>query len=410
MTWLLDDELLDGFASRALFHALYGGADFGEVRTTVDRVVAAVADGDDQRAAWHREWTATADRVEGIGDEAAVAGHRVSAREAHLRAVAYQRTAWCPFFGPTVNPELASSSAREWDALLKVAERWDPGVELVTIPYEDTTLTALLVRAADDDAPRPTLVCTNGYDSTVGEMFVAHAVAATRRGYHCLLFDGPGQGRALVDQGLHLRPDWEHVVSPVLDVVVDLPAVDTDRVVLHGWSFGGFLAPRAAAGEDRLAALVADPGQWDQRDNLVTNLPLDDAQKAAFPDIDPSALDPMQQFLDDPGAPGRLRWSMLQRGPLAHGTTTLLETLTALSGFTVSDVAADIRCPTLLTAAEGDMTSVSTPKLFDAIGAETKRLVHFTDAEGSGGHCEGMARSLLHQRMYDWLDEVLGAP
>lgn len=409
MTWLLDDDFLDGFATRTLFHALYGGADFGEVHTTTDRVAAAVADGDDQLVAWHREWTATADRVEGIGDESAVAGHRVSAREAHLRAASYHRTAWAPFFGPTVNPQLASSSAREWAALQKAAERWDPGVELLTIPYEGTTLTGLLVRAGDDDTPRPTLVCTNGYDSTVGEMFVAHAVAATRRGYHCLLFDGPGQGRPLVDQGLRLRPDWEHVVSPVLDVVVDHPAVDAERIVLHGWSFGGFLAPRAAAGEDRLAALVADPGQWDQRDALLGRLPLDDEQKAAFPHIDPSALDPMQQFLDDPAAPGRLRWSMLQRGPLAHGTHTLLETLTALSEFTVSDVAGDIRCPTLLTAAEGDPTSVGTPTLLDAIGATTKRLVPFTDAEGAGGHCEGMARSLLHQRMYDWLDEVLAA-
>ncbi|MFN8037724.1 MAG: alpha/beta fold hydrolase [Acidimicrobiales bacterium] len=407
MTWLLDDDLLDGFASRVLFHALYGGADFGEVRTTCDRVTAAFADGDDRLAAWHREWTATADRVDGIGDDAAAAGHPVSAREAHLRAVGYHRAAWSPFFGPTVSPELASSSAREWDALGKVAARWDPGVEVLTIPYEGTTLTALLVRATDDDTPRPTVVCTNGYDGTVGEMFVAHAMAATRRGYHCVVFDGPGQGRPLVDQGLHLRPDWERVVSPVLDVVVEHPAVDTDRVVLHGWSLGGFLAPRAAGGETRLAALVADPGQWDQRDNLLANLPLDDDQKAAFPDIDPAALDPMQQFLDDPAAPGALRWRMLQRGPLVHGTTTLLETLTALSQLTVSDVAGDIRCPTLLTAAEGDPTAAGAPKLLDAIGADTKQLVHFTDAEGAGGHCEGTARSLLHQRMYDWLDEVL---
>ena len=157
---------------------------------------------------------------------------------------------------------------------------------------------------------------------------------------------------------------------------------------------------------DRIAPLLVRKVK-ETYERRVANLPLDDAQKAAFPDIDPSALEPMEQFMNDPSAPGRLRWSMLQRGPLAHGTTTLLETLTALSGFTVSDVAADIRCPTLLTAAEGDMTSASTPTLFDAIGAETKRLERFTDAEGSGGHCEGMARSLLHQRMYDWLDEVL---
>ena len=38
---------------------------------------------------------------------------------------------------------------------------------------------------------------------------------------------------------------------------------DPARIALAGWSFGGYLAPRAAAGEPRLAALIADPGQWD---------------------------------------------------------------------------------------------------------------------------------------------------
>ncbi len=408
MAWLLDDDLLDGFASRTLFHALYGGADFGEVRTTVDRVLDAA--GDDAAArvdAWHREFTATADRVEAIGDGAAAAGHRVSAREAYLRATSYHRTAWQPVFGPTVDDRLASSSAREWGAMVKLAAQWDPPVELLDVPYEGTSLTALLVRADDRAEPRPTLVCTNGYDSTVGEMFVAHAVAATRRGYHCVLFDGPGQGRTLVEQGLHLRPDWEHVVSPVLDVVAAHPAVDADRLVLHGWSLGGFLAPRAAAFEPRLAALVADPGQWDQRDALLANLPLDDAQKAAFPDIDPSALEPMQAFLESPDAPPALRWRFLQRGPLVHGTTTLLDTLAAFAELTVSDVAHRISCPTLLTGAEGDPIAARAPRLLDAVGSEHKVLVPFTAAEGAGGHCEGTARSLLHQRMYDWLDEVL---
>jgi hypothetical protein len=29
-------------------------------------------------------------------------------------------------------------------------------------------------------------------------------------------------------------------------------------------------------------------------------------------------------------------------------------------------------------------------------------------AEGAGGHCEALARTLFHQRMFDWLDETLG--
>jgi hypothetical protein len=38
-----------------------------------------------------------------------------------------------------------------------------------------------------------------------------------------------------------------------------------------------------------------------------------------------------------------------------------------------------------------------------------KRLVAFTADEGADRHCEPMARSLLEQRMFDWLDETLAS-
>ena len=78
-------------------------------------------------------------------------------------------------------------------------------------------------------------------------MYFAHAPAAIRRGYNVLLFDGPGQGRNLIKDGIHIRPDWENVVRPVIDYALTRPEIDPDKIVLAGWSFGGFLAPRAAA-------------------------------------------------------------------------------------------------------------------------------------------------------------------
>ena len=55
---------------------------------------------------------------------------------------------------------------------------------------------------------RPTIIFTNGYDGTITDMYFASAVAASRGGYHSLLFDGPGQG----EMNIPLRPDWETVV------------------------------------------------------------------------------------------------------------------------------------------------------------------------------------------------------
>ena len=82
--------------------------------------------------------------------------------------------------------------------------------------HEITTLPGHFFRAADDGAPRPTMILTDGYDGTVEELCFSSAGAALSRGYNVLAFDGPGQGSVILDQGLRFRPDWDAVVTPVL--------------------------------------------------------------------------------------------------------------------------------------------------------------------------------------------------
>ena len=85
----------------------------------------------------------------------------------------------------------------------------------------------------------------------------------TARGYDCLTFDGPGQGNALWKQGLHFRPDWERVITPVVDFALNRPGVDPKRIAIQGISQGGYWVPRAVAFEKRIAAAIADPGVVD---------------------------------------------------------------------------------------------------------------------------------------------------
>ncbi len=81
--------------------------------------------------------------------------------------------------------------------------------------------------------------------------------------------------------------------------------------------------------------------------------------------------------------------------------------LADLCRFELSPVAAQIRCPALLTMAEGDPGARNAPRLLDAISADRKTLMRFSAAEGASGHCEGFGRLLYHQRTFDWLDETL---
>jgi pimeloyl-ACP methyl ester carboxylesterase len=404
MPLLSNNPLWEQFATRTLFVTTYGGADFGECMTTMQRI------GDDGDATvWHREWTATADRLAACARESEDAGHVVSARDAYLRAATYHRTSYQPLYGAPVDPRLVDSFARESEALESMVRVSGSDLELVEIPFEGATLPGLFARGLGSNGARSTIVHTNGYDSDLTEMFAAHVPAAIARGHDILLFDGPGQGRNLIRDGIPMRPDWETVVTPVLDWVLARPEVDPDRVVLAGWSFGGFLAPRAAAFETRLAALIADPGQWDQRDGIVAQLPLSDEGKATFPDgVDPHALDPMQEFLEGPDGNPSLRWSLLQRGRWVNDKPTLFDLLADLTRYRISDVAGQISCPTLLTQSEGDPIGAGAEKLLDALTVERKTLLRFTAAEGAGGHCEATARRLFHQRVYDWLDNTLG--
>ena len=72
--------MYDRQATATLAYTYYGGADLGECLTTTQRIQEGDAEG------WYREWTATADRVFDLAEKSAAAGHRVSAREAYLRA------------------------------------------------------------------------------------------------------------------------------------------------------------------------------------------------------------------------------------------------------------------------------------------------------------------------------------
>jgi hypothetical protein len=80
----------------------------------------------------------------------------------------------------------------------------------------------------------------SSYFRTAGVMLnFSNGAAALARGYNVLTFDGPGQGAALLQQGLVLRPDWEAVITPVVEYLLTRADVDPARIALIGLSLGG---------------------------------------------------------------------------------------------------------------------------------------------------------------------------
>lgn len=79
----------------------------------------------------------------------------------------------------------------------------------------------------------------------------------------------------------------------------------------------------------------------------------------------------------------------------------------AVEQYRLGDLAQRIRTPIMITDPEGEQFwPGQSRRLYGALPGP-KMLVPFTKAEGADMHCEPMARSLLEQRMFDWLDETL---
>jgi cephalosporin-C deacetylase-like acetyl esterase len=117
------------------------------------------------------------------------------------------------------------------------------------------------------------LILVNGSDGSLLDMWLWGGAGALARGYDCLTFDGPGQGYALWKQKLYFRPDWEKVISPVVDYALSRGEVDPKRLAIQGISQGGYWVPRAVAFEKRIAAAIADPGVVDVSTSWTASLP-----------------------------------------------------------------------------------------------------------------------------------------
>jgi alpha-beta hydrolase superfamily lysophospholipase len=396
----LKDELLDAQTLRVAGAAPYGGADVGECL----RAAAGVRGTD--LTSWHTAWTSMAAGALSLAESQQATGRLHSARLAFFRASSYFRTAGVMLLGAPLDSRLIESYAQQTAAFRSGAALLEPPPEILEIPYETTTLPGYFFRAGPEGSERearPTVILTGGYDGTAEELYFANGAAALARGYNVLAFDGPGQGAALIERGLVMRPDWEAVVTPILDYLETRPDVDLTRVALMGLSLGGYLAPRAASAEHRLAACIADCGSYDLFAAAMRRVPGPLAGGLTPGSSLASVV--LRRALDTLGSRPTAGWAM-RRGQLVHGVTTPMDYLLALREYSLKDHAAQITCPVLVCDAEGDDISASAPELFESLVCR-KQYIHFTAAEGAGDHCEAGARTLFHARSFAWLDGLL---
>lgn len=390
---------------RALSASMYGGADMGECIETAKRI----KEGDWE--SWCREWTATAERIRGLGDGALAAGHKASAAECYMRAATYFRAAEFYLHGNASDERILQLWQAGRDLYVKSLTLSQVDFEIVSIAYENTTMPGYFYPVDRSGEIRATLILMNGFDGTQEELY-DKVQAALRRGYNVLTFEGPGQGEMVRVQHLYFRADWEKVVTPVVDYLENRTDVDTSRIALWGISMGGYLAPRAAAFDHRLTALICDGGVYDIVGGMsmqymgITNMSKARAEFIDWVTYAPQAAN--QTFRSVMRNDTNMRWS-IEHGMFVFGKGDIPSYMIALAQMNLAGLAAKVACPTLVCDGTNDTAMPGQAMmLFNNLTCE-KNYHLFNATDGAGLHCQLGAFYQGNMVKLDWLEGTMRA-
>jgi hypothetical protein len=290
---------------------------------------------------------------------------------------------------------------RNWDAFINCSQ----GAYLpVDTPYEADALPGYLLRPDASGAKRPTLVITNGSDGAISDMWTSAIAGALERGWNAYVYDGPGQQSMLFERHTHFRPDWEAVLTPVIDTLVARDDVDADAICAYGISQAGYWLPRALAFEHRVAAAVADPGVVDVSTSWtgplgksMTDL-LNNGEREKFNrDMKLATKIPaLGRTLNFRGRPYEHNdWFDLFSAPLQYRIDPA--------------IAQQITTPLMLTSPDKEQFWPGQSERLAQMMGDLAALVPFSTEEGADFHCQPMGRLLTENRMFDWLEKQLSS-
>jgi hypothetical protein len=272
----------------------------------------------------------------------------------------------------------------------------------VAVPYEDTRLPGYLLRPDATGAARPTLVMTNGSDGSLSSLWASGVPDAHERAWNVFVYDGPGQQSMLFDHDVPFRPDWEAVLTPVVDALVARADVDAAALTAYGISQAGYWLPRALAFEHRFAAAVADPGVVDVSTSWMAHLPPELVQL-----LDAGQKDLFNRYLEEGSSdPAIARTFAFRARP--YGIDDPFDLFTAVRQYQLRDVAGRIRTPLLILDPEDEQFWPGQAEQLAGLLTAPHEVVRFGVADGANWHCQPLARRLTVQRMLGWLAGRVG--
>lgn len=359
-----------------------GMAPYGAVAIEeIDRIGEALKARADEPDVWVEEWSRMARCLEETADQAVTLGHHRTAGNYYLRAGNYYYTGE-RFIAPGTAKKAAAVKA--FRCYHEGLRRRHPEIEFVEVPYGDASLPALFLKSPHAGEAAPTVVIFNGMDNCKEMSILFAGMEFAARGIHTLAVDGPGQGESLRLRGLHGRYDYEVPGTAAYEYLLTRPEIDSRRIAVLGYSFGGYYTCRIAAKEKRFAACVALSAlHWD-----LAGWQMHIKERAA-------------------NSPEKVAQSNFQFRYVV-GANSVDEAIEIAKRFTLKDIAKDITCPFLVTHGANDrvVPVENAHKLYNAVGSAQKTIKIFQPEEGGAEHCHVDNRPVGIDYIADWLADT----
>ena len=249
---------MDVYGFRAVMFVEWGFRP-ADVKRTTERIKAP--------GAVVKEWVRTAMQEEAMAREAEAAGHRESAAEFYYRAALY--------YGPACgvihvnSPKKRELYARMIACYEKFTTLFDEApVRRVEIPFENGSAIPGILQTVPGVKNAPCVIVVPGMDTIKEYMPSPYHNHFRRRGMATLTIDGPGQGESNVRENWVTLDNFERAGSAAIDFLEKIPEVDAGRIGVYGWSMGSYWAPRIAAHDARVKAIVGAMGVYGQKDTI----------------------------------------------------------------------------------------------------------------------------------------------
>ena len=248
--WLIDNIIrangIDWDQPRSLYIHLPCGieanADFAGIRERVKKM-----------ADIGPAFAAVARRREAKANAAALADHKVTARDNFFMAAVHWGAAQWPY---DENDETnISYNNKKRECFAKYATLADHHVEAVWVPFQDKAIPAWLhLPPGYSSGKLPVVIAIPGMDSYKEIQVALYGDKYLNRGMAVLAIDGPGQYEAPMIGLYFTMENWAAAGPALVDWIAARPELDATRIGVAGTSFGSLFGTVLTASEPRIKA------------------------------------------------------------------------------------------------------------------------------------------------------------